>query len=81
VKLIIEFIVSFTYPYLEDPSRVNLGGRLRFIYSLISFFVIIFSIFCVPKTKNLELKEMDVRFTKGIFRIRYIDSGSSLGLE
>jgi MFS transporter, SP family, sugar:H+ symporter len=81
VKLIMEFVVSFTYPYLEDPGGVNLGGRLGFIYGSISFFAIIFSIFCVPETKNLELEEMDVRFAKGIFRTRHTDSGGSPGSE
>lgn len=67
VKLIMEFVISFTYPYLEDADEANLGGRLGFIYGSISFFGLIFSIFCVPETKNLELEEMDMRFAKGLF--------------
>lgn len=67
VKLIMEFVISFTYPYLEDADEANLGGRLGFIYGTISFFGLIFSIFCVPETKNLELEEMDMRFAKGLF--------------
>jgi SP family sugar:H+ symporter-like MFS transporter len=67
VKLIAEFVISFTYPYLEDVDEANLGGRLGFIYGSIAFLGFVFSVFCVPETKNLELEEMDKQFSKGLF--------------
>ncbi|EED23931.1 sugar transport protein, putative [Talaromyces stipitatus ATCC 10500] len=62
VKLTMEFVVSFTYSYLEDPDKANLGGKLGFIYGSIAFLALIFSILFVPETKNIELEEMDERF-------------------
>lgn len=64
LKLVMEFVVSFTYPYLEDADKANLGGRLGFIYGSIAFLGVLFSIFLVPETKNLELEEMDAMFGK-----------------
>ncbi|OKL60827.1 hypothetical protein UA08_03813 [Talaromyces atroroseus] len=63
VKLVMEFVVSFTYPYLEDADKANLGGKLGFIYGSVAFLSLVFSIFFVPETKNLELEEMDEVFT------------------
>ena len=62
VKLLMEFVVSFTYPFLEDPDGANLGGRLGFIYGSLAFLAVIFSIFFIPETSNLELEEMDEKF-------------------
>lgn len=62
VKLIMEFVVSFTYPYLEDSSKANLGGKLGFIYGSLAALSLVFSIFFVPETKNMELEEMDEVF-------------------
>lgn len=59
IKLVMEFVVSFTYPYLEDTNEANLGGKLGFIYGSIAFLGFAFSVFCVPETKNLELEELD----------------------
>lgn len=67
VKLIMEFVISFTYPYLEDKDEANLGGRLGFIYGSVAFLGLIFSVFCVPETKSLELEDMDEKFSHGLF--------------
>lgn len=67
VKLIMEFVVSFTYPYLEDSDEANLGGRLGFIYGSIAFLALLFSIFIVPETKNVELEDMDEVFGETMF--------------
>jgi SP family sugar:H+ symporter-like MFS transporter len=70
VKLIMEFVISFTYPYLEDADKANLGGRLGFIYGSISFLAFVFSFF-VPETRKLELEEIDQRFGRVVFGPRY----------
>lgn len=64
IKLIMEFIITFTYPYLEDADEANIGGRLGFIYGSIAFLAFVFSFF-VPETRKLELEEMDKRFCNG----------------
>ena len=38
VKFVMEFVVSFTYFYLEDADKTNLGGNLGLIYGCIEFF-------------------------------------------
>lgn len=62
VKLLMEFVVSFTYPYLEHAGEADLGGRLGFIYGSIAFLAFLFSLFVVPETRNLELEDMDETF-------------------
>lgn len=64
VKLIMEFVISFTYPYLEDVSKANLGGRLGFIYGSVAFLALIFSVVAVPETKQIELEDMAIVFEK-----------------
>ncbi|KAG4437829.1 hypothetical protein IFR05_006675 [Cadophora sp. M221] len=64
VKLVMEFVISFTYPYLEDADEANLGGRLGFIYGSIAFLAFLFSTFFVPETRNIELEDMDEKFGK-----------------
>ncbi len=65
-KLIMEFVVSFTYPYLEDADEANLGGRLGFIYGSVALVCLVFSIFCVPETNRVELEDMDNHFGHGL---------------
>jgi hypothetical protein len=62
VKLVMEFVVSFTYSYPKDADKANLGGKLGFIYGSIAFFALIFSVFFVPEMKNIELEELDEKF-------------------
>lgn len=64
VKLVMEFVISFTYPYLEDVDKANLGGRLGFIYGSVAFLALIFSVFAVPETKQIELEDMAIVFDK-----------------
>lgn len=62
VKLVMEFVVSFTYSYLEDPGKANLGGKLGFIYGSVALLALVFSVIFVPETKNVELEDMDEKF-------------------
>ncbi len=76
VKLVMEFVISFTYPYLEDADEANLGGKLGFIYGSIAFFCLIFSIFGVPETTGIELEDMDKRFGEGMLVSRTEPAGN-----
>lgn len=69
VKLVMEFVISFTYPYLEDKDEANLGGKLGFIYGSIAFLGLFFSVFCVPETKHMELEDMDEEFGHGVLGV------------
>lgn len=64
VKLVMEFVISLTYPYLEDADKANLRGRLSFIYGSIAFLAFLFSLLFVPETRNIELEDMDEMFRK-----------------
>lgn len=79
VKLIMEFVISFTYPYLEDVNKANLGGRLGFIYGSVAFMALIFSIFAVPETKHIELEDMAIVFEK--HQLRQGRNSTALGTK
>ncbi|KAJ6102761.1 general substrate transporter [Penicillium sp. IBT 16267x] len=62
VKLITEFVVTFTYPYMETadtPHHVDIGGKLGFIYGSLSAVAFVFGWFFIPETKHLEIEEID----------------------
>ncbi|KAJ5279598.1 general substrate transporter [Penicillium angulare] len=62
VKLITEFAVTFTYPYMETadtPHHVDIGGRLGFIYGSLSVVAFVFGWFCIPETRCLEIEDLD----------------------
>ncbi|KAJ5966214.1 general substrate transporter [Penicillium waksmanii] len=65
VKLITEFAVTFTYPYMETadtPGHVYLGGKLGFIYGSLSAVAFLFGYFFMPETCRMELEEIDAQF-------------------
>ncbi|OZJ01990.1 hypothetical protein BZG36_04686 [Bifiguratus adelaidae] len=62
VKIFMEFLISFTYPYLEDPSYANLGSKLGFIYGSMAVGALLFGHFCIPETRDLALEDIDVQF-------------------
>ncbi|KAJ5939025.1 general substrate transporter [Penicillium verhagenii] len=67
VKLITEFAVTFTYPYMETadtPHHVDIGGKLGFIYGSLSAVAFVFGWFFIPETKQLEIEEIDMQYEK-----------------
>ncbi|CAI7646358.1 unnamed protein product [Penicillium pancosmium] len=65
VKLITEFAVTFSYPYMETantPGHVYLGGKLGFIYGSLSAVAFLFGYFFMPETCRMELEEIDAQF-------------------
>ncbi|KAJ5587474.1 general substrate transporter, partial [Penicillium hispanicum] len=65
VKLLTEFAVTFSYPYMEtadSPGHVDLGGKLGFIYGSLSAVAILFGFFFIPETSRLELEDIDKKF-------------------
>ncbi|KAJ5246633.1 general substrate transporter [Penicillium chermesinum] len=65
VKLVTEFAVTFSYPYLETadtPHHVYLGGKLGFIYGSLSAVAFVFGWFFIPETRRLELEDIDKKF-------------------
>ncbi|OJJ94943.1 hypothetical protein ASPACDRAFT_1908656 [Aspergillus aculeatus ATCC 16872] len=65
VKLVTEFAVTFTYPYMETadtPHHVDLGGKLGFIYGSLSALAFLFGWFFIPETKQVEIEDLDKQF-------------------
>ncbi|GKZ48105.1 hypothetical protein AbraIFM66951_011860 [Aspergillus brasiliensis] len=65
VKLVTEFAVTFSYPYLEtadDPGHVDIGGKLGFIYGSLSAASVVFGYFFIPETRKLELEDIDKKY-------------------
>ncbi|PYH89951.1 sugar transport protein [Aspergillus ellipticus CBS 707.79] len=65
VKLVTEFAVTFSYPYLETadtPHHVDIGGKLGFIYGSLAFVSLIFGWFFIPETQRMELEDIDRQF-------------------
>ncbi|KAJ5653887.1 hypothetical protein N7490_000890 [Penicillium lividum] len=67
VKLITEFVVTFTYPYMETadtPHHVDIGGKLGFIYGSLSAVAFVFGWFFIPETRNLEIEDIDKQYAQ-----------------
>ncbi|KAJ5745935.1 hypothetical protein N7520_011117 [Penicillium odoratum] len=67
VKLITEFVVTFTYPYMETadtPHHVDIGGKLGFIYGSLSAVAFVFGWFYIPETKKLEIEDIDKQYAQ-----------------
>ncbi|PWY81647.1 sugar transport protein [Aspergillus sclerotioniger CBS 115572] len=65
MKLVTEFAVTFSYPYLEtanDPGHVDIGGKLGFIYGSLSAVSVIFGYFFIPETRRMELEDIDKKY-------------------
>ncbi|KIW18021.1 hypothetical protein PV08_02308 [Exophiala spinifera] len=66
IKLVTEWTVSFTYPYLEDDQYAGLGSKLGFIYGSFAALAVICGYFFVPETRDLALEEIDWQFSNDV---------------
>ncbi|KIW46759.1 uncharacterized protein PV06_02403 [Exophiala oligosperma] len=66
IKLVTEWAVSFTYPYLEDGQYAGLGSKLGFIYGSFAALAVICGYFLVPETRDLALEEIDWQFSTDV---------------
>jgi hypothetical protein len=57
---------SFVLPYLFNPDKANLGGKVGFIFGGLSFPCIAFLWWFQPETKGRSYEELDEMFTKRI---------------
>lgn len=57
---------SFTLPYLFNPNRANLGGKVGFIFGGLSIPCIIFLWWYQPETAGRSYEELDEMFVKKI---------------
>lgn len=57
---------SFVLPYLFNPDKANLGGKLGFIFGGLSFFCIAFLWWYQPETRGRSYEELDEMFMKKV---------------
>lgn len=53
---------SFVLPYLFNPNKANLGGKVGFIFGGLSLFFIAFMWWYLPETKGRSYEELDEMF-------------------
>jgi len=57
---------SFVLPYLFNPDRANLGGKLGFVFGGLCFPTVIFIWWFLPETKGRSYEELDELFMQKI---------------
>lgn len=57
---------SFVLPYLFNPDKLNLGGRLGFIFGGLSFICLVYLWFYQPETAGRTYEELDEMFMKNV---------------
>lgn len=57
---------SFVLPYLFNPDKANLGGKVGFIFGGLCFPCIAFLWWYLPETRGRSYEELDEMFTKRI---------------
>lgn len=61
-RVVANFIVGFTLPYMIDTIDLQLG----FLFGGICFFGLIFTYLCVPECKGKSLEEIEYLFREGV---------------
>ncbi|KAL3421068.1 MFS hexose transporter [Phlyctema vagabunda] len=57
---------SFTLPYIFNPDKANLGGKVGFIFGGTSFICLVYLWFYQPETRGRTYEELDEMFMKKI---------------
>lgn len=61
-RVVANFIVGFTLPYMMD----TIGLQLGFLFGGICFFGLLFTYFCVPECKGKSLETIERLFHEGV---------------
>lgn len=57
---------QFVLPYLFNPDKANLGGKVAFIFGGVSFFALAYLWYFQPETAGRSYEELDEMFAKGV---------------
>ncbi|EHK21661.1 uncharacterized protein TRIVIDRAFT_52961 [Trichoderma virens Gv29-8] len=57
---------SFVLPYMFNPDKGNLGGKVGFVFGALSFPCIAFLWYYQPETRGRSYEELDEMFTKKV---------------
>ncbi|XPT04588.1 hypothetical protein M3J09_013664 [Ascochyta lentis] len=63
---VLQTMWSFVLPYLFNPDKLNLGGRLGFIFGALSFVCLVYLWFYQPETAGRTYEELDEMFMRKI---------------
>ncbi|KAK5199007.1 hypothetical protein LTR92_001478 [Exophiala xenobiotica] len=75
---------SFVLPYLFNPDKANLGGKLGFIFGGLSIPCIVFMWWYMPETAGRSYEELDEMFTKKVSARQfktYVTEAENRGME
>ncbi|KAF2678873.1 general substrate transporter [Lentithecium fluviatile CBS 122367] len=57
---------SFVLPYLFNPDKLNLGGKIGFVFGGFSFVCLVYLWFMQPETSGRSYEELDEMFIKRV---------------
>ncbi|KAH8671636.1 general substrate transporter [Xylariales sp. PMI_506] len=83
VNVLMNFVVTFSIPYLLNAPYAALGSKVGFIFGSMSFLSLIFVYFAVPECKGKSLEQVDLLFQNGV-KLRdfgSIDAASMMDAE
>jgi hypothetical protein len=66
VNVLVNFLVSFSIPYLLYEPYAALGSKVGFIFAGILILALVFTYFCVPECKGKSLEQIDRMFNERI---------------
>ncbi|KAH8878698.1 general substrate transporter [Thozetella sp. PMI_491] len=66
VNVIMQFLVSFTLPYLLFAPYAALSSKVGFVFGAFAAMSVVFSYFCVPEVRGKSLEEIDRLFLAGV---------------
>ncbi|KAK8035724.1 general substrate transporter [Apiospora marii] len=64
-NIVIQFLVSFSVPYLLNAEYAGLGSRVGFLFGSTAFGAVLFTWFCMPECSGRTLEEIDRLFLRG----------------
>jgi MFS transporter, SP family, sugar:H+ symporter len=66
VQNVVNFVTSFTVPYLTDAGYANLGAKVGFIYGTAAVTAVAWAYFYYPELTGRSLEEIDEMLRQGV---------------
>lgn len=61
-----DWLVSFTFPYLDNADAGNLGAKVGFIYGALMLAACVWVFFYLPETAGRSIEEIHQLFELGV---------------
>ncbi|KAK7417604.1 hypothetical protein QQX98_004425 [Neonectria punicea] len=65
-NIVIQFVITFTIPYLLNDKYAGLGSKVGFIFGSTAVLACIFAWFCIPECSGKTLEKIDELFIQGV---------------